>query len=122
MTAAEAVLALVDLWDSEARVLAKYDPPRATIVERLAREAREAVESNLSDWVTLEARTGWCRASLRARARELERQGLARRNGRGWEVERGAATQIPVKSQSEPVTPDELSDLDALGRRLGREQ
>jgi len=124
VTAAEAVLELVGVWESEARVLEKYDPDRAAIVERFAREARDAVESNLSDWATLaeiEARTGWFRESLRTRARELEREGLARRTGRGWEVDREAAARIPVKQKSDPITPDELSDLDALARRLGRE-
>jgi len=124
VTAGEAMLELVTLWEREAEVVAKYDPEKARIVERLAEQAREVVESHLSPWVPLSAvaeRTGYCSRTLRERAQKLRPRGRARKIGGEWHFDRATAASIQPKPNSQPIEPDEWRDMDAAARKLALE-
>ncbi|MDT8342155.1 MAG: hypothetical protein RQ751_11645 [Longimicrobiales bacterium] len=125
MDAVEAVLHLTGTWTAEARVLAKYDPEKARMVERMAAAAREAVEANAVPWVPLAEvarRTGYSADTLRTKAKALRPQGLARKMGGTWHFERGAALKIRPKGRRAPIRPDEMRDVDTLARRLAAEE
>ena len=124
MSPNDAITQLVETWLAEARVVEKYDPAAARIVERLATEAREVVDASSSPWVSLaelRERTGYSPDTLRAKAQELRSSGLSRKIGGSWHIERGAATAFRPKRRSQPIHAAEMRDIGSLARRLASE-
>lgn len=125
MTVVEAVLEVVATWERRAQVLADcHVGDRARVISDFAREVREVVEANQDDWLTLEAvsaHTGYCADTLRERAKELKKQGLARKVGGRWMIER--TTALAMSRKARPVSISEWrSDASQVARRLARER
>jgi len=115
-----AVMGLADLWEEEAERYERLDSrDRAARAMRLcAEQLREVVDCHAEVWVShaqVRLYTGRSDSYLYPIYRRLADEGRARKEPRGWRIQRSAAQEIPVRDDHDPAEAiDDVEDLAAL--------
>lgn len=120
LSPAEAALEVVQVHRDLADAIEAFAPDRAAAIRTVCDRMESAIRPRLPEWCGLDEvqrHTGWSKSKLRKDARDLEEEGLARRNPY-WQIRREAiGDEVPVKKGHERELID-MDDISGTARRL----